>query len=243
MKLALIPAGSFRMGSTAAEDERTDDEGPAHTVRISKPFYMGVYEVRQRDYLEVMGKNPSRFDATAGGSLDHPVENVSWEDAMEFCRRLSDREEEKKAGRVYRLPTEAEWEYACRAGTKTPYHYGDSLSSRQANFDGNAPYGGAAKGPYMEKTTKVGSYEPNAFGLYDMHGNVSEWCLDYYSSTYYDNSPEDDPQCKKNSDGRVLRGGSWINLGRYCRAAFRSWHAPSLRSSYVGFRVVCLVER
>jgi formylglycine-generating enzyme required for sulfatase activity/tRNA A-37 threonylcarbamoyl transferase component Bud32 len=243
MKLVRIPAGSFRMGSTAAEDERTEDEGPAHTVRITQPFYMGIYEVRQREYLAVMGKNPSRFTADAGGGLDHPVENVSWEDAMEFCRKLSDQEEEKRAGRVYRLPTEAEWEYACRAGTQTAVHYGDSLSSRQANFDGNSPYGGAAKGPYVEKTTKVGSYEPNAFGLYDMHGNVSEWCLDYYSSTYYDDSPETDPQCKQRSDGRVLRGGSWINLGRYCRAAFRSWHAPSLRSSYVGFRVVSVVER
>jgi formylglycine-generating enzyme required for sulfatase activity/serine/threonine protein kinase len=243
MKLVRIPAGSFRMGSTVAEDDHVADEGPIHQVTITKPFYMGVYEVRQRDYEKVMGKNPSRFDAGSGGGPDYPVENVSWEDAVEFCRLLSDRDEEKKAGRVYRLPTEAEWEYACRAGTKTPFHYGESLSSRQANFDGHSPYGGAAKGPYVEKTTPVGSYEPNAFGLYDMHGNVSEWCQDYFSSTFYTDSPEEDPVCKKSTNGRVHRGGSWISLGRYCRAAFRSWHTPGTHSSYVGIRVVCTVER
>ncbi len=179
MKLVLIPAGKFMMGSPKDEKDRFDDE-EQHEVEITKPFYMGVYDVTQAEYEKVMGKNPSYFSAAGDGkdrvkdmdTTRFPVEMISWADAVEFCRKLSEMPEEKQAGRVYRLPTEVEWEYACRGGTVTAFHYGAALSSTQANFRGNFPYGGAAKGPYLERTTKVGSYQPNAYGLYDMHGNV-----------------------------------------------------------------------
>jgi formylglycine-generating enzyme required for sulfatase activity len=140
---------------------------------------------------------------------------------------------------VYRLPTEAEWEYACRAGTTTPFHFGKSLSSRQANFDGNHPYGGAEKGPYLARTCKVGSYKPNKFGLYDMHGNVHQWCSDWYDKDYYKDSPAKDPLGPDRGAVRVLRGGSWIVLGRFCRAADRLTNDPGGRDYNMGFRVAC----
>jgi formylglycine-generating enzyme required for sulfatase activity len=187
MQLALIPSGTFLMGSPDSEAERSDNQGPRHQVTITRPFYLGVYPVTQRPYAAVMGINPASFNEANGGGPDHPVENVSWDEAVEFCKRLSDRPEEKQSGRVYGLPTEAEWEYACRGGASfsSPFHYGASLSSTQANFDGNHPYGGAARGPYLQKTSKVGSYKPNAFGLFDLHGNVWEWCHDWYGEKYY----------------------------------------------------------
>ncbi len=186
MKLALIPAGKFLMGSPKDEKDRLLAE-EQHEVSITKPFYLGVYEVTQAEYEKVMENNPSCFSANGDGKYSvndmdtsrFPVENVSWDDAVAFCKKLSELPEEKKAGRVYRLPTEAEWEYACRAGTKTPFHYGDSLSSKQANFCGHFPYGGADKGPWLKRTAKVDTYAANAFGLYDMHGNVWEWCQDW----------------------------------------------------------------
>ena len=156
---------------------------------------------------------------------------------MAFCKKLSELPEEKKAGRVYRLPTEAEWEYACRAGTKTAFHYGDSLSSKQANFDGNFPYGGADKGPYLERTAKVGTYAANAFGLYDMHGNVWEWCQDWYTEKPLGG---EDPMVTTAASIRVVRGGSWINFGRCCRSAFRFWFEPGNRYDYLGFRVAAV---
>src|SRR5262249_13994061 len=152
-------------------------------------------------YREVMGSNPSWFSAGGGGrkavegmeTADFPVENVTWKEAVAFCTKLSARAEERKAGRVYRLPTEAEWEYACRAGTKTPFSFGRSLSSRQANFDGTKPYG-AARGKSLGRPAPVGSYRPNAWGLFDMHGNVFQWCADWYAKDYYENSPRRDPK-------------------------------------------------
>jgi len=183
MRLVLIPPGEFLMGSPETEENRSDNEYQ-HRVRIAKPFYLGVYEVTQSEYEGVMGKNPSAFSKDGArsdkvGAMDtsrFPVEAVSWENAVEFCQKLSELPEEKRFGCVYRLPTEAEWEYACRAGTRTPFHFGTSLSSTQANFDGNYPYGSASKGPNLSRTATVGSYRPNAWGLYDMHGNVLEWC-------------------------------------------------------------------
>src|SRR6266851_1892108 len=143
MKLARIPAGKFLMGSPENEPGRQANEGPQHEVTITKPFHIGVYEVTQAEYEKVTGKNPSKFNKDNGGGPDHPVEMVSWDDAVAFCKKLSELSDEKKAGRVYRLPSEAEWEYACRAGTawSAPFHYGYSLSSHQANFDGENPYG------------------------------------------------------------------------------------------------------
>jgi formylglycine-generating enzyme required for sulfatase activity len=238
MKLRLIPAGTFRMGSPATELDRSDDEVPPHDVAITRPFFMGVYEVTQREYEAVMGYNPARFSAVNGGGPDHPVEQVSWEDADAFCRRLSDKQAEKLAGRVYRLPTEAEWEYACRAGTSTPFHFGSTLSSAQANFDGNFPYGGTRVGTYAERTAKVGSYAPNAFGLYDMHGNVWEWCSDRYDANYYRTSSKNDPAGPPDGGRRVHRGGSWYSKGRKCRSAYREHGQPDDRYDNIGFRVV-----
>ena len=253
MKLTLIPAGKFLMGSPEAEKER-DPEELQHEVVITKPFYMGVYLVTQGQYAKVIGKSPSFFKE----SPDHPVEQVPWSDrnkqpssALTFCKNLSELPEEKKAGRSYRLPTEAEWEYACRAGTTTVYNCGDALSSKQANFNGNYPYGGAPKGPNLKKTAQVGSYPPNAWGLYDMHGNVWQWCSDWYDPDYYKKSPKEDPKGPpqgvlttgfENEYFVVVRGGCWLDEGRGCRAAFRFRFQPAEAYRLVGFRVVCDVK-
>jgi formylglycine-generating enzyme required for sulfatase activity/serine/threonine protein kinase len=239
MRLRLIPAGTCLMGSPPAEMERQTNEGPQHTVEIARPFYIGVYPVTQREYEAVMGRNPSRFHPANAGSPEHPVEQVSWEDASEFCRRLSELSEVARWGRVYRLPTEAEWEYACRAGTTTIFHHGDSLSSRQANFNGHYPYGRAgAGGPYLERTSRVGAYPPNPWGLYDLHGNVWEWCQDWFDDNYYRHSPEKDPQGPPGGERRVLRGGAWYYYGWFCRAAYRYRRRPEERLDSAGLRVV-----
>ena len=228
MKFKLIPTGEFLMGSPESEDDRLSAEGPQHRVRITKPFYLGVYEVTQAQYETVMGENPSRFE---GGTV--PVEQVTWEEAVEFCRKLSARD-----GRRYRLPTEAEWEYACRAGTTTPFAFGKTLSSRtDANFDGDSTYGGSEKGPDLEATAPVGSYRANALGLYDMHGNVYEWCADWYDSDYYENSPTDDPTGPTAGSYRVFRGGGWTFFPGYCRSASRYGISPGHRYGSLGFRV------
>jgi formylglycine-generating enzyme required for sulfatase activity len=168
-----------------------------------------------------------------------PVDSVTWEDAAAFCAALSRRSAEKKAGRTYRLPTEAEWEYACRAGTtwSAPFHFGESLSSRQANFDGSHPYGGAMSGPSLGRTCPVGSYPPNAYGLYDMHGNVWEWCADWFDVNYYPVSPTRDPAGPDEGHERVLRGGSFFYIGSSCRAAIRFGRPIDEPSSLDGFRV------
>ncbi len=248
MRLRLIPAGTFRMGSPESEEKRLKAEGPQHEVEITKPFYMGVYEVTQAEYEKVMGKNPSWFSKNGTGSdnvkgLDtssFPVESVSWNDAVEFCKKLSELASEKRAGRVYRLPTEAEWEYACRGGSKKyqVLAFGNSLSSKQANFDGNYPYGGAEKGTYLRRTCKVGSYQANGFGLYDMHGNVWEWCNDFYSDETYIKDKRADPVGPNKGDRRSMRGGSWGNGGDVCRSALRSLSDPDYRGRLIGFRVV-----
>jgi formylglycine-generating enzyme required for sulfatase activity len=272
MKLVRIPAGKFMMGSTKEDqDEAIADygkhpgnaggvvrasfrtEGPRHQVEITKDFYLGMYEVTQKQYQTVMGKNPSKVWPGSGGedkagrggkdkvkdvdSDDLPVDNVTWGEAVAFCKKLSELPAEKRAGRTYRLPTEAEWEYACRAGTKTPFHFGVSLSSKQANFHGAFPYGEADPIPPLARTCKVGSYKPNAWGLYDMHGNVWEWCSDWHGKDYYGKSPRRDPQGPSEGSLRVVRGGSWRNYAHFCRSAHRGALAPSGRDSYLGFRV------
>jgi formylglycine-generating enzyme required for sulfatase activity/outer membrane protein assembly factor BamB len=234
------------MGSKDTDEDAREDEKPRHRVRITKPFAIGMYEVTQGEYERVMGVNPSFFssrflgkDKTAKHDASRfPVEQVSWHDAVELCRRLSALPAEKQAGRVYRLPTEAEWEYASRAGTTTTFHYGNALTSTLANLNGNEPYGGAPKGPYLLRTTAVGSYQPNAFGLYDMHGNVWEWCQDWYGANYYKESPIDDPPGPRSGSARVIRGGDWRSDGRDCRAGFRHADMPAGRSFVTGFRVV-----
>ncbi len=176
-----------------------------------------------------MGNNPCKFSGD-----DLPVETFSWEEAIEFCKRLSEMPEEKKAGRKYRLPTEAEWEYACRAGTTTPFHFGSELNEGQANCNGTVPYGTDTKEPYLEKTSPIGTYPANAWGLYDMHGNVCEWCSDWYGD--YPSGSLTNPSGPATGSSRVLRGGSWIFGAVNCRSASR-WIDPSMRINSLGCRV------
>ena len=218
MKFKLIPAGEFMMGSPDDDSGKTDYETPQHLVRITKPFYLGIHEVTQEQYEKVMDKNPSKFK---GSSL--PVEQVSWEDVTEFCKKLSEMDEEYD----YRLPTEAEWEYACRAGTTTIYSCGDKWDPSYAWFDSNS----------SGKTHPVGLKQPNAWGLHDMHGNVFEWCQDWYDGAYYKSSPSDDPAGPATGSGRVLRGGGWNGAAGRCRSAFRYRFAPVNHGIDLGFRV------
>ncbi len=247
MKLVRIPAGTFMMGSPRSEPDRIPRE-ELHEVSITQPFYMSIHEVTQAQYRTLDDREP-HFASYLGGGPRHPMEWVNWRRVVQFCTDLSNRPEESRAGRRYRLPTEAEWEYACRAGTRTAFHVGESLSSHEANFNGNDPYGGAGEGPYLEMTAPVGSYEPNAFGLYDMHGNVAEWCADFYDPDYYENSPEEDPLgpdrdvAPENQWGvhMVVRGGSWLDDARGCRSAYRFRGMPRSGYNIIGFRVVCEV--
>ncbi len=229
LKFVLIPPGEFQMGSPDSEEGHNSiNEGPQHRVKITKAFYVGKHEVTQSQYEAVMRNNPSWFKGS-----DLPVEQVSWDDAVEFCEKLSALKKD-----TYRLPTEAQWEYACRAGTTTPFAFGSTLSSdRDANFDGNYTYGNGVKGPYLEKTASVGSYRANAWGLYDMHGNVGEFCADCYMDEYYASSSPIDPTGPESCCWHVYRGGSWYGFALTCRSADRSYDAPD-RSRYdLGFRV------
>jgi len=260
MKLALIPPGEFRMGSERTELDTVlreakgaraqviqmlQSEHPQHRVRISRPFYLGVYEVTQMQYERVMGVNPSYFSKDGKGAprvlrvdtSDLPVEQVSWEDASKFCRQLNSLDEESRAGRTYRLPTEAEWEYACRAGTTSLFHFGSVLDARLANSFGT--YGTENRGPFVGRPAKVGQYVPNAWGLHNVHGNVCEWCADRYHSEYYANSPTEDPGGPEGGlSYRVNRGGSWSSKWWRCRSALRHAYPSTYRGDFLGFRVV-----
>ena len=224
------PAGSFRMGSPPSELARSEDEEQAQ-VRISQGFWLGQTEVTQGQWAAVMGSNPSEFKGD-----DLPVESVSWEDAQAFVAKLN-QSEALPTGWKYVLPTEAQWEYACRAGTSTAFGFGDSLSSFEANFDGNYPYGNATTGPFLSKTCKVGSYKPNTWGLYDMHGNVYEWCADWYGVILQGGA---DPMGVSTQAIRVSRGGSWNFGGSNCRSADRNGYDPSSGGSGLGFRVAAV---
>jgi formylglycine-generating enzyme required for sulfatase activity len=249
MKFTLIPAGSFMMGSPESENGHRSDEGPRHRVRITQPFYMGVYEVTQAEYERVTGDNPSYFSSGGSGAKSisglntdgFPVEQVNWEDAVAFCEKLTALAAERADRRHYRLPTEAEWEYACRAGTTTPFSFGSELSGRGANCYGKRPYGTTVEGPFLIRTTAVGSYRDkvNDFGLFDMHGNVWEWCSDWYDAGYYANSPPDDPQGPAAGSFRVIRGGGWYSSPVLCRSAYRRLGTPADRDYSIGFRVLC----
>jgi len=220
IKLVRIEAGTFTMGSPETEQDRMDNEGLQRRVTISKPFYIGVTEVTQAQYNAVTGKDPSRFKEQP----DHPVEEVSWLDCVEFCKVLS-----KTAGRVVRLPTEAEWEYVCRAGTTTCFNFGDDAG----DLDAHAWY----KSNSGAKTHPVGQKEPNAWGVYDMHGSVWEWCSDRYADVYVGAGTRD-PQGPAAGKRRVLRSGSWRRPPAYCRSACRHKSDPSNHYDSTGFRVV-----
>jgi formylglycine-generating enzyme required for sulfatase activity len=232
--LVLIPAGEFLMGSPDSDEDAQDDEKPQHKVRIARPFYLGATEITQGQYRAVTGENPSSFK----GSDDLPVENVSWDEAVAFCNKLSVRERLKpyyqfsgarSGGDGYRLPTEAEWEYACRAGTSTRFSFGDADTS----LGEYAWFGGNSDG----KTHPVGQKRPNAWGLFDVYGNVWEWCCDGYQADYYGGSPAADPPGSSQAAGRVIRGGGWYFQPRYCRAAHRGKSAPGGRGDGLGLRL------
>ncbi len=226
LELVRIEPDEFMMGSPAGETGRHDDE-KQHKVRIEKPFYMGVYEVTQGQYKAVTGENPSHFK----GSDDLPVEQVCWHDAVDFCKKLS-----QKTGRTVRLPTEAEWEYACRAGTTTPFSFGRTISTAEANYDGNYTYGNGVKGVDREKTIPVGSLKkPNAWGLHDMHGNVGEWTSSKYAEYPY--KADDGREEAGGAASRVLRGSSWHLSPDYLRAAIRGKGPPGAWHNSIGFRV------
>ncbi|HOC57396.1 MAG TPA: formylglycine-generating enzyme family protein [Verrucomicrobiota bacterium] len=235
-----IPCGTFTMGSPASEPASYSDERPQTHVTLSQGFWLGKYEVTQGEYLSVMGSNPSYFT----GDLSRPVERVSWDDAVAYCAALTQRE--RAAGRLptgyeYRLPTEAQWEYACRAGTTTAFHYGGALRSGMANFYGyyeylpSDPYHSNPSGIFLVRTTTVGSYAPNAWGLHDMHGNVWEWCLDWYGA--YPGGDVTDPAGASSGSARVLRGGDWRNRASSCRSANRDRIYPDYRGNFLGFRL------
>ncbi|NER20968.1 MAG: SUMF1/EgtB/PvdO family nonheme iron enzyme [Symploca sp. SIO1C2] len=240
LEMVAIPAGNFQMGSPDTEEQRRNFESPQHKVTVPS-FCMGNYPISQAQWQAIatlppinreLDPNPSQFP---GRNL--PVERVSWYDVVEFCARLS-----QKTGREYRLPSEAEWEYACRGGTTTPFHFGETITTDLGNYDGNDTYGLASQGKYREQTTPVGSFQvANAFGLYDMHGNVYEWCADHWHKDY-EGAPTDGSIWLNNKDNqspRVLRGGSWVYNPWFCRAAYRDCLEPDLRSHGIGFRVVC----
>jgi formylglycine-generating enzyme required for sulfatase activity len=248
LEMVEIPAGEFMMSSPENEIARSSNEGLQHRVTVPE-FFMGKYPITQAQWRSIaqqtklqvdieLKENPSRFK---GDNL--PVENVSWYEAVEFCQRLS-----KWTGQVYRLPSEAEWEYACRAGTKTPFHFGNTISTEVANYDGNYTYGQGTKGTYREKTTVVGSFKvANTFGLYDMHCNVWEWCQDNYHDSYVgapaDGSAWIDSDAKEDAF-RMLRGGGWLFDPQYCRSACRDHYLdPDNHDSNIGFRVVSEAAR
>ncbi|WP_417033551.1 formylglycine-generating enzyme family protein [Dolichospermum planctonicum] len=232
LDMVQIPGGSFMMGSPTSEKGRRESESPQHQVNVPG-FSMGKFVVTQEQYQQIMGNNPSSFSGAK-----RPVEQVSWNDAVEFCQKLSE-----KTGREYRLPSEAEWEYACRGGTTTPFHFGETITTDLANYNGTYTYASEPKGKNLGQTTDVGSFPPNAFGLYDMHGNVWEWCQDDWHDDYIDAPKDGSVWTSRSGDGKMLRGGSWFNAPEGCRSAYRYYDDAGFDSLSNGFRVVCVVGR
>ena len=232
MDLMGIPGGKYLMGSPENEPERAIDEEPQHQVSI-RPFLMGKYPVTQAQWKAIMKNNPSRFTEDE----KNPVEKVSWFDCIDFCERLSE-----KLGREFRLPTEAEWEYACRAKTTTPFFFGETMTTELANYNGEYTYGIEKEGEYRHKTTKVGSFSPNRFGLYDLHGNVAEWCEDTWHDNYQEAPNNGDSWLEEDGSlERVLRGGSWLHLPGSCRSSQRLSSSGNSKSDAFGFRIASSV--
>ncbi|MBW2739216.1 MAG: formylglycine-generating enzyme family protein [Deltaproteobacteria bacterium] len=259
-----IAGNTFLMGSPDSEVDREKEDEAHHQVKVSD-FYMAKYAVTIEQFETFIMESNYKTDADKGGGSSvwsgkewkikagvnwrcdvkgqeqkdkqHPVIYVSWNDVTEYCNWLS-----KQSNVIFRLPTEAEWEYACRAGTTTPFNTGENLTTEQANYNGNYPYRNNPKGKYLQKTTPVGSYPPNGWGLYDMHGNVYEWCMDWYGEKYYDECKKkgvvENPAGPETGSDRVLRGGSWYGFGQYCRSAYRSCNSPDYRNRSIGFRLV-----
>jgi formylglycine-generating enzyme required for sulfatase activity len=260
-----IAGSTFLMGSPDSEVNREKENETHHQVKVSD-FYMAKYAVTVKQFETFIMESNYKTDADRGGGSDvwsgigweerkagvnwrcdvkgeeqkdkqHPVIHVSWNDVTEYCNWLS-----KKSNTIFRLPTEAEWEYACRAGTTTPFNTGENLTTEQANYYGNYPYRNYPKGKSLEKTTPVGSYPPNTWGLYDMHGNVWEWCVDWYGEKYYNECKKkgnvENPAGPETGSFRVLRGGGWNYDGRNCRSANRNDYIPDDRNGFIGFRLV-----
>ncbi len=246
LDMVLVEGGSFQMGSPQDEAERSNTESPQHEVAIAR-FFLGRYPVTQEQWQIVaetyrqvnieLNPKPSQFQGDR-----RPVEQISWHEAQEYCARLADH-----FSRPYRLPTEAEWEYACRAGSKTPFYFGKALSTKLANYDGNYTYGEGVTGEYRKETTPVDYFGvANAWGLCDMHGNVDEWCQDHWHENY-EGAPQDGSAWLRQDPhphaARVTRGGSWGYYPWYCRSAFRSSYFPGDRYTFLGFRVACSAPR
>jgi formylglycine-generating enzyme required for sulfatase activity len=234
LDIVVIPGGTFKMGSREDEHEQT-----IHRVTVT-PFWMGKFPVTQEQYEAIMGTNPSKFKGAK-----RPVEQVPWPNAAVFCQRLSE-----MLGNQYRLPSEAEWEYACRAGTKTPFYFGETITTALANYRGTdwehdgktypGNYGKGPQGQFREQTTPVGEFPANGLGLYEMHGNVWEWCADHWHKSYQGAPSNGSAWTNKNdNDFRLLRGGSWHFNPRHCRSASRYYSNVRVENFNIGFRVVC----
>ena len=227
LEMVEIPAGTFYMGSPENKAGRYDRESPQHQVNVPS-FFVGKYPLTQAQYQAIMGNNPAYFKGN-----NRPVECVSWNNAVNFCQNLS-----QKTGKNYKLPSEAQWEYACRAGTKTPFYFGESITLDLVNYDGNYAYAAAPKGQYRKQATDVGTFPPNAFGLYDMHGNVCEWCEDDWQENYI-NASINGSALISLSNIKLLRGGSWTYNPENCRSAYRNHNYLDNYHNNIGFRVVC----
>jgi len=229
MEFIAIPSGFFFMGSMETEFGHNENEVSSHRVFI-KSFYMMTTPVTQSQWFTITEDNPSYFKGD-----DLPVERVSWNDVQEFILKLK----ERGPGRGYRLPTEAEWEYACRAGSETPFNSGDTINTDQANYNGNYAYKEGKKGIYRGQTTPINNFPPNSWGLYDMHGNVLEWCEDRYHNNYQGAPDDGSAWVEGGRELRILRGGSWNDIPENCRSALRSACNPDSRHPNYGFRLVC----
>lgn len=235
LEMVKIPGGSFMMGAPEDEEVKYNNEHPQHRV-ILETFFLGKFPITQEQYEVIMGENPSKFQGSK-----RPVEKVSWYDAVQFCRKLS-----QITGKKYQLPSEIQWEYACRAQTTTPFHFGETITTDLANYHGDRTYGSGIKGIYREQTTDVGEFPANSFGIYDMHGNLYEWCEDCWHDNYQgapvDGSAWVDGEGDENYH-RVLRGGSWYNDPVHCRSSARLGFIPDYINFSLGFRVSCIATK